>query len=257
MTEWVSYRGMHWALLQWQRPDLKGADKLVLVALASHIGDERYTCWPGIARLVALVGESESTVHRSLQHLAALELISIIPRAGSTNLYRLHVAQKGCQSDTGGGVNLTPQGCQFDTQKKRKEEVPDLLTTFGDQDLDHSHTSAATNVSASRRPASASPGFEDFWRAWPRKVARRAAERAWRRLRPDAALTARILEAVRVQAARVWAGKDLEFIPHAATWLHQARWEDEVPAGRAAEAPRSVVPSVAETKARIRRLQEG
>jgi hypothetical protein len=25
----------------------------------------------------------------------------------------------------------------------------------------------------------------------------------------------------------LWEGKDVEFIPHAATWVHQRRWEDE------------------------------
>jgi hypothetical protein len=74
----------------------------------------------------------------------------------------------------------------------------------------------------------AEQGFDVFWAFYPRKVARKAALARWARLRP-----AERGEALRVveQFARHWAalreaGKDLEFCPHAATWLAQARWED-------------------------------
>lgn len=72
--------------------------------------------------------------------------------------------------------------------------------------------------------------FEDFWVAYPRKVGKAAAEKAW----PKAC---KKLEADRiVKAAVYWAGlwanakTDIQFIPHPATWLNGRRWDDDPPA---------------------------
>ena len=71
--------------------------------------------------------------------------------------------------------------------------------------------------------------FADFWALYPRRVARRAAEKAFDRLTDEEKRAA-------VQAlpahVRHWRGKSVEYIPHAATWLNQARWEDELPAAQ-------------------------
>lgn len=77
--------------------------------------------------------------------------------------------------------------------------------------------------------------FEAFYAAYPRKVGRAAAEKAWAKHAPDAELAAKILAAVEAQkAAPRWkallAKGEKEFIPHPSTWLNQRRWEDEVAA---------------------------
>lgn len=69
--------------------------------------------------------------------------------------------------------------------------------------------------------------FGRFWSAYPRKVgkadARKAFTRAWRKLPPmeEELILSGGLE--RAQAA--WT--DAQFIPHAATWLNGERWQDE------------------------------
>lgn len=69
--------------------------------------------------------------------------------------------------------------------------------------------------------------FESFWKQYPRKVAKRAAQAAFSRLTKDEQSNA--VEAVE-QHVKYWQLKDTstEFIPHAATWLNQGRWEDEL-----------------------------
>ena len=68
--------------------------------------------------------------------------------------------------------------------------------------------------------------FELFWRHYPRKIAKRTAARAWMRL-TDAEKAA-ALEAL-PRHCRIWARRgEMQFVPHAATWLNQARWEDEL-----------------------------
>ena len=71
--------------------------------------------------------------------------------------------------------------------------------------------------------------FSDFWKAYPRKVAKANALKAWTKLAPDEALTRQIIAAV--EAFRLspdWLKDNGAFIPHPATFLNGRRWEDEL-----------------------------
>lgn len=81
--------------------------------------------------------------------------------------------------------------------------------------------------------------FEEFWSAYPRKVGKAGARKAW----PKAC---KKLEAARlVKAADYWtglwenAGTEAQFIPHPATWLNGERWNDEPPVARGQPTGRS------------------
>ena len=72
------------------------------------------------------------------------------------------------------------------------------------------------------------PAFEQFWAAYPNKKAKAEARRAWTKRKPDDALVSRILGALENQkAGDDWTREGGRFIPHPATWLNGARWEDE------------------------------
>lgn len=88
------------------------------------------------------------------------------------------------------------------------------------------------------------PTFGDFWLLYPKRVAKRDAERAWMRLSADdqvAALTAL------VDWRRLWmARNEMQYVPHPATWLNGGRWEDELPeqwAGRPASMSPAKLPA--------------
>jgi len=69
--------------------------------------------------------------------------------------------------------------------------------------------------------------FQVFWTQYPRKVAKRAAEKAWNRLSKQEQEEA--LNAL-PNHIKYWQLKDTdkEYICHAQTWLNQGRWEDEI-----------------------------
>jgi len=76
-------------------------------------------------------------------------------------------------------------------------------------------------------------GWEEFWKAYPRKVSKKSALRAFTKLGPDAGLLQTILRALEVHRRQdCWVKDGGQFIPHPATWLNGRRWEDEV--GKAA-----------------------
>ena len=71
-----------------------------------------------------------------------------------------------------------------------------------------------------------SEAFEAFWKAYPRRVGKDAAYKVWKRRLPE--LPADMPRIVARHIATVWAGKEVQYIPHPATWLNQGRWADEV-----------------------------
>ena len=68
--------------------------------------------------------------------------------------------------------------------------------------------------------------FDDFWLLYPRHVAKLDARKAFAKIDPDQHVP--ILTACAAWR-RVWADKDQQYIPHAATWLNGERWTDELP----------------------------
>lgn len=69
--------------------------------------------------------------------------------------------------------------------------------------------------------------FGIFWAHYPKRVAKKDAEKAWKKLTSEQKQKA--MEAL-PKHVEFWA--ESEFIPHPATWLNGERWEDELPEKR-------------------------
>ncbi|WP_052493306.1 hypothetical protein [Rhodococcus sp. MEB064] len=75
-------------------------------------------------------------------------------------------------------------------------------------------------------PSRTSELFAEFWSAYPRKVGKGAAEKAFTRAVKRAGDTV-VLDGVRRLAADPNLPTEKKFIPHPRTWLNEDRWEDE------------------------------
>ncbi len=73
------------------------------------------------------------------------------------------------------------------------------------------------------RTVAYSTSFLEFYAAYPRKVAKADAAKAWKRLTDDDRKAA----TAGVQSFAFDKRDDGRFIPHPSTWLNQRRWEDE------------------------------
>lgn len=70
--------------------------------------------------------------------------------------------------------------------------------------------------------------FDEFWQTYPKRVGKEAARKAFCKLKPDALLSARMVQAIeRQKQTDQWQRDGGQFIPNPATWLNQKRWEDE------------------------------
>lgn len=85
-----------------------------------------------------------------------------------------------------------------------------------------SESESESNPNTSRASA-----FDAFWSAYPKKVGKGAAEKAFSKLSP--ALLPQMLSAIDTQKkSDQWKKDGGQFIPNPATWLNQRRWEDEL-----------------------------
>lgn len=69
--------------------------------------------------------------------------------------------------------------------------------------------------------------FDSFYQAYPKKVGKPAALKAFTKCKPDESLLQTMLDAIERQSqSEQWQKNDGQFIPNPATWLNQERWDD-------------------------------
>ena len=89
------------------------------------------------------------------------------------------------------------------------------------------HTARASPLPS--RGSAGDPGFTMFWSAYPRKIAKANAMKAWAKIAPSTDMLDEIIAAVKLHSTtRDWTKDDGQFIPHPATWLNARRWEDAI-----------------------------
>ena len=64
--------------------------------------------------------------------------------------------------------------------------------------------------------------FDQFWALYPRKTSKQSASKAFSKLKDEDQ------QAAINNIARLYAETPVQFVPHAATYLNQGRWEDQV-----------------------------
>lgn len=94
-------------------------------------------------------------------------------------------------------------------------------------------TQAEAEAEATKTPLPPNGGnasrFEKFWKAYPAKIGKIAAQKAFEKHRPDDALLDAMLSALEAQRrSDKWQKDGGQYIPNPATWLNQGRWQDDV-----------------------------
>lgn len=102
------------------------------------------------------------------------------------------------------------------------------------------NTTNSTDSTAPTTPTSSAGAlqetrFAEFWQAYPKKVGKAGALKAWKKLKTTAELFERIMTALEWQKqSEQWTREGGRFIPNPTTWLNQGRWDDEPAAAAAA-----------------------
>lgn len=221
---------------------LSRGDLAVLHSIAGRIGDDG-TAWPGFGRLATDTGLHRSTVERSIDRLeAAGYLARESGGIGRSNRYRLtrSVDATGTSSADATGTGSTEAtGSSGATSSTDATGVvaPTRLGVVAPtrpelEPLNSSREPVQVELSVPGSKAASGDLFQNFWKAYPRKEAKAAADKVWKRRKLDRIADQIIADVVaRVADPGQW--RDVKFIPLPTTYLNQRRWEDEwKPAGQ-------------------------
>lgn len=227
---------------------LSATARLVLLALADSANDNA-VCWPSVPGLADRVGTSERAVQRALGELDRTGQIQREPRPGRNTLYRVTPDASVTPADMAPVTPVSPSGEAGITPPLTpaspggEASVTRTVTQPSIQPSENRQTSR--EVATLDIPAAADTGrnaydiglprFVDFWDAYPRKVGKAAARKAYRtainRAGPDAVVDG---------AVRLSADPNLpeqQYIPHPATWLNRDGWDDEPMPNRGRPSP--------------------
>jgi hypothetical protein len=210
----MSIEAMVWAL---EQTNLDPVDKLTLLGIANHADRFGANAWPSVSTLALYVGRSEMTVRRSLRRLCDLGLISIQIQGGGSSRhggYRPNLYTVRMRPITG------------DTPKLERAHTGDsagLSPVLGQ--ASHSPVRRTVLEPLENRPT-VPVGFEDWWKAYPKRVGKRAAHTAFQKVLKgkDAPTVETLIQGAQRLASE---GREYRFIPNPTTWLNQGRWEDE------------------------------
>jgi hypothetical protein len=225
---------------------------MLAYVLANLVNDRKGYAWPSVARLAAECHVTENGVKKVIRYLVERGHLSVElgTGRGKTNHYRWilkgdeqhsvhdeqvkhrpaqcdHKEQRTSPlSDRKGITFVTPSepergnsGSEKGQLAFQKGVTPVAPTLFKESNYDPIY-----RLSTPRHVHITSTAFDDFWRAYPKKVARTDAMRAFDRAARLAPTDEIIRGAIRYAAER--AGENTRYTKHPATWLNKGCWSD-------------------------------
>jgi len=124
-----------------------------------------------------------------------------------------------------GGAVSKPKRTKANESKPKQSQANESKTPY---------TETKTNTEEEKRPSCAracatdsdGAAFDTFWAAYPRKVGKKTARKAFSKLQNVDLET--LLQAIETQKhSDQWCRENGRYIPNPATWLNEGRWEDE------------------------------
>lgn len=100
-------------------------------------------------------------------------------------------------------------------------------------------TSTNNTIEADKPPSVADADFEKFWSAYPKKVGKQAAKKAFNRVKVPVETLLTAIE--RQKCSAQWSKDGGQYIPNPVTWLNQGRWDDELEQPQETPSDNSVV----------------
>lgn len=211
-------------------PELPAAAKILYAEISALTGETGY-CFATNAYFCGLYKITERTLQNHLRALAALGMISIEDGDGGKGRRKIYAGINPLHNPANFcGVDANPAEICGDTPQK---------SAGGTIDQDNL-SNPPIAPKRGRRENKEAPDwkperFAGFWKFYPLHKSKQAAIRAWDRLKPSDELLAVIGQALKRQIAEERAKAERQHRPfewklYAATFLNDARWEDETEA---------------------------
>jgi hypothetical protein len=193
---------------------------LILIKLCNRAG-KNGSCYPSFNTIAKDCSCTSRAVRMHVRALEQMGMISIERRCvdgmKTSNLYTFPLV-KSDRNEVPNDRNIIPKGRELDSLGVGNE-VP----------IKHPLLNTQLNTTP-YSPPSGESDFDKFYAAYPKKVGRQAAQKAWDKLNPHQALITRIMQDIvdRVEQGHWCTGKGKQYIPGPAPYLNQEKWTDEI-----------------------------
>lgn len=205
--------------------------------------------------IAEMMGISASTVSRSMKQLQKCNLIEMV-KQGQGKPSKIYINKLATLTSNENqevkNEDVKNKTCknasqEFQNEKQDLHQCKSRLAPMQANETEYSETECNNNTpispkgdnevignlpvekSKSEKPNVQAERFAIFWQAYPKKIAKGAAERAWRKIKPSAELLQKMLAAIeRGKISKQWNKDNGQYIPNPSTWLNQKRWEDEL-----------------------------
>lgn len=218
-----------------------GPARMVAVVLADHMQpkpelDGAICCWPSLDTIAKKAGVSESTVHRAVRKLVEFGAVTVEQRRdGFTNRTNLYVWHPWLMDEWDDDAMIERENAARGYSRSQQSDP----TEPEQNTMPEPETLPAPVTLETPKKATHSPldGFDEWWTTYPRKTAKKTAQRAYKTALKDGATPTQLLDALNAHIA-AWKAENREakYIPYPATWLNGGHWADQ-PAQTAPPAP--------------------
>ncbi len=203
----------------------------VYISMCRHASKDQES-FPSITLMSEELGVGRDSIIKGIKNLKernVIEVGKIRNKAGKwlNNLYILQDKtvwnyDQVDDTDMDSQVDLSVNPSR--PQRKPKSVTPTLRKHIEGNTYKETHISSSSVDDGQQ-------SFDTFYKAYPRKVGKKAAEKKFKMLYKKGEFDMQsLLSALEVQkGTEQWQNK--QYIPHPATWLNQGRWEDEVDVG--------------------------
>lgn len=231
----------------WSHPvmaRLDDATKLLAIGLLNFADDHGYFYADEklIRSALRAFDDDSSIVRRSLVELEKTGFVSIRQHPTHGNVGCVTSFSKHQRVDRPKPSEIkelydstNDRGLIDDESTKHRRSIDDQSTLEG--------KGKECNGTGKRRGADAQglpSEFEEFWDAYPRRVQKGAALKAWQKMKPP---IADVLAALQWQTkSSGWTDQDGKFIPYPASYLNDMRWTDEQPVKQKPKQPYQGIP---------------
>ena len=203
--------------------DLTKREWQVFLHILGNLGNNE-KCWVEGSTIAETTGITKDTVYKMFQSLMRKK---VIERVNINGRWETSLGE-AFQHSLPQTFQCTPPNLPVHSPKPSSATGRDFPVLYKDENNNENNNKITRKNMAKKERVD--KDFDTFWEAYPRKVKKKEARKAWdstKKVRPELST---ILEAVeKWKESEFWKKDGGQFIPYPASWLNGERWDDEVP----------------------------
>lgn len=154
----------------------------------------------------------------------------IISENGSYEIANLQVNSNTQPNDNQVTTECQPMVCIGKDRLGKDRLVTPYIPLKGEEHVNDKTEKVKQSTKAKQVDPELTERFERFYSAYPKKMNKASAVKAFNKLKPNEELLQTMLNAIEAQQKSIqnWKKDNGQFIPLPATWLNNRRWEDDI-----------------------------